>query len=44
MDDLFGDIFDLNYDGEIDDNEESAGIGFISEDSAEGEDYDEDDY
>ncbi|MCR5430425.1 MAG: hypothetical protein K6E58_04260 [Eubacterium sp.] len=30
-DDLFGDMFDLDNDGEIDDIEKAAEIGFMSE-------------
>ena len=46
MDDLFGDMFDLDNDGEIDDIEKAAGIGFMSEsfdeDEYDDEDFDED--
>ena len=44
MDDLFGDMFDLDNDGEIDDIEKAAEIGFMSEDCTEddGKDFDED--
>ncbi len=31
MDDLFGDMFDLDNDGEIDDIEKTAEIGFMFE-------------
>lgn len=41
-DDLFGDMFDLDNDGEIDDTETAAEIGFMSEDFTE--DYDDEDY
>ncbi len=41
-DDLFGDMFDLDNDGEIDDTEKAAEIGFMSEDFTE--DYDDEDY
>ena len=46
MDDLFGDMFDLDNDGEIDDTEKAAEIGFMSEDFAEDYDdeYDDEDY
>ena len=40
MDDLFGDIFDLDNDGEIDDIEKAAEIGFMAEDFGD-EDYDD---
>lgn len=41
-DDLFGDMFDLDHDGELDDTEEAAEVSFITEDFTEDdEDYDE---
>lgn len=45
MSDLFGDMFDLDNNGEIDDIEKAAEIGFMSEDFSEDddEDLDEDD-
>ena len=39
-DDLFGDMFDLDNDGEIDDTEKAAEIGFMVEDF-DDENYDD---
>ena len=41
-DDLFGDMFDLDHDGELDDTEEAAEVSFITEDFSE--DYDDEEY
>ncbi|MBR2190897.1 MAG: hypothetical protein IJ883_04620 [Eubacterium sp.] len=41
-DDLFGDMFDLDNDGEIDDIEKAAEIGFMSE-SFDEDEYDDED-
>lgn len=38
MGDLFGDMFDLDNDGEIDDVEKAAEIGLLSEDFTEDDD------
>ena len=42
MDDMFGDMFDLDNDGEIDDIEKTVEIGFMSEDFTEEDDEDYD--
>ena len=41
-DDLFGDMFDLDNDGELDDIEEAEEVSFITEDFTE--DYDDEEY